>query len=200
MSSTKNVLDFGLTFLSKTCLWGLIKMSLFGVLFLYQFRIKFGCILTALTPKIHQKWGVTLDTMENGHWPKGFSLKILRNSWYRPLAIIEPMLQDRFLIDFEASKTSPRRLKTPQDGSKTWPSANSSHFTLHSSQFAANTKQTCYSVNNVAFVPMQAYYILTTGLLTPALLTHIERLEHSNAQTMSLCNHGWVQTAGSTRS
>ena len=144
--------------------------------------------------------GVTLDPMEYEHWTTGFSLKNIRNSWYRPLAIIEPMLQDRFLIDFEASKTSPRRLKTPQDGSKTWPSANSSHFTLHSSQFAANTKRTCYSVNNVACVPMQAYYILTTGLLTPALLIHIKRLEHSKAQTMSLCNHGWVQTTRSTQS
>ena len=153
------------------------------------------------TPKIPQKWEVTLDSMDYKHWTSRFSYTILLQIRFLPLAIIEPMLQDRFLIDFEASKTSPRRLKTPQDGSKTWPSANSSHFTLHSSQFAANTKQTCYSVNNVAFVPMQAYYILTTSLLTPALLTHIERLEHSNAQTMSrLCNHGWVQTTRSTQS
>ena len=129
MSSTKNVLDFGLNFLSKTCLWGLIKMSLFGVLFLYQFWIKFGCILTALTPKIHQKWGVTLDTMDYGHWPKGFSLKILRNSCYRPLAIIEPMLQSRFLIDFwslqDVSKASEDASRWLQNVTKR------QQFTLH---------------------------------------------------------------------
>ena len=48
MTSTKNVLDFGLNFLSKTCLRGLIKLSLFDVMFLYQFWIKFDSILTAL--------------------------------------------------------------------------------------------------------------------------------------------------------
>ena len=37
MSSTKNVLEFGLNFLSKTCLRGLIKLSLFDVMFLYKF-------------------------------------------------------------------------------------------------------------------------------------------------------------------
>ena len=153
------------------------------------------------TPQIDLILTPVIDPMDSKHWPSRLSHTILLQIRFLPLAIIEPMLQDRFLIDFEASKTSPRRLKTPQDGSKTWPSANSSHFTLHSSQFAANTKRTCYSVNNVAFVPMQAYYILTTSLLTPALLTHIERLAHSNAQTMfRLCNHGWVQTTRSTQS
>ena len=48
MSSTKNVRDFSLNFLSKTCLRGLRKLSLFDVMFLHQFWIKFGSILTAL--------------------------------------------------------------------------------------------------------------------------------------------------------
>ena len=83
----------------------------------------------------------------------------------------------------------------------TVPSANKPYFTSHSSQLAANTKRTSYCIefNNVALAPTQAYYILTTGLLTPSLLTHIERLEHSNAQTMSLCNHGWIHTTRSTQ-
>ena len=84
----------------------------------------------------------------------------------------------------------------------TVPSANKPYFTSHSSQLAANTKRTsyCIELNNVVLAPTQAYYILTNGLLTASLLTHIERLEHSNAQTMSLCKHGWVQTTRNTQS
>ena len=38
---------------------------------------------------------------------------------YKPVAIIEPMLQERFLTDFGASKAFPRRLNLSQEGSKT---------------------------------------------------------------------------------
>ena len=60
MSSTKNVLDFGLNFLSKTCLWGMVKLSLFDVEFLYQFWIKFASILTALDTKNRHDFDYTL--------------------------------------------------------------------------------------------------------------------------------------------
>ena len=64
MLSTKNVLDFGLSFLSKTCLWGMVKLSLFEVEFLYQFWIKFASILTASdTPN-------RLD-FDSTHWSDG---------------------------------------------------------------------------------------------------------------------------------
>ena len=64
MLSTKNVLDFGLNFLSKTCLWGLIKLSLFDVMFLFQFWLKFGSILTALdTQNPLTRWTPILTKM-----------------------------------------------------------------------------------------------------------------------------------------
>ena len=98
MSFTKNVLDVGLNFLLKTCLWGIIKLSLFDVVFLYQFCIKFSSILTALDTQ-------NLSKKECTPWQNCLSYRI--------------SLQDQFLIDFGDSKASPRRLKTPQDGSKT---------------------------------------------------------------------------------
>ena len=68
------------------------------------------------THKILQKWGVTLDTMDCNPGKNGTTYRI--------------SLQNRFLVDFGASKTSPRRrqggsrrLKTApkwcQDASKT---------------------------------------------------------------------------------
>ena len=97
MSSTKNVLGFGLNFLPKTCLWGLIKMSLFGVIFLYQFWIKIASIWP-WTPKIH----------------KNVSLPLTQGTRYRPKTDFYC-----FWILQDASNASPRRLKTPPDGSKT---------------------------------------------------------------------------------
>ena len=73
------------------------------------FCINFGSNLVPFwqpwTPKIPQKWGVTLDSMDSNPWETCFSYRI--------------SLQDKFLIDFGNSKTFPRRLKASQDGSKT---------------------------------------------------------------------------------
>ena len=59
------------------------------------------------TPKILQKWEVTLDTMDCNPDKIGTSYRI--------------SLQDRFLVDFGASKTSPRRLQGGSRRLKTAP-------------------------------------------------------------------------------
>ena len=86
MSSTKNVLDFGLIFLSKTCLWGLIKLSLFDVMFLYQFSIKFGSILTALDTQNPSKvrgdpWSDGLQSLANLFPFASVTLSLCHNWW-----------------------------------------------------------------------------------------------------------------------
>ena len=102
MSSIQNWLGFTFKIVSTTILQWTTKATCFC--------FDFQSILTSFwrrqRPKILMILTPLIDPMDYGHWPKGFSLKILRNSWYRPWAIIEPMLQDRFLIDFEASKTA----------------------------------------------------------------------------------------------
>ena len=140
------------------------------------------------TPKILQKWGVTLDTMDSNPDKNGTSYRI--------------SLQDRFLTRGHHWTNAPRSIfdwfwslqdvsKASQDASRWFQNVTKcQQFTLHIAQFAANTKRTCHSINNVAVVPMQAYYTLTSGLLAPALLTHTKRRERSNAQRTSICNHG----------
>ena len=54
------------------------------------------------TPRILQKWGVSLDSMECNPWQNGFSYRISFQEW--------------FLVDFRPSTTW---LKMLQDGSKT---------------------------------------------------------------------------------
>ena len=72
------------------------------------FCINFGSNLAPFwqpwTPKIPQKWEVTLDLMDYGHWPSRFSNTIL--------------LQIRFLVDFGASKTLQDASKASQDASR----------------------------------------------------------------------------------
>ena len=109
MSSTKNVLDFGLNFVSKTCLWGLTKLSLFDVMFLFQFWLKFDSILTALDTQ-------NPDSMDSNPCKNG--LLTLAESFFLHDIAPNPIF-GRFWSLQDVSKTSPRRLKTPQDGSKT---------------------------------------------------------------------------------
>ena len=141
MSSTKNMLDFGLNFLSKTCLWGMTKLFLFDVLFLYQFWIKFGSILTALDTQNPSKmrghpWLDRLLTLTEWLFHKNFQ-EFLNIGLWPSLnhcskidfwLILEPprRLQDLSKAAQDASrrlqndvKTLPRRLKTPLDTSKT---------------------------------------------------------------------------------
>ena len=109
MSSTKNVLDFGLNFVSKTCLWGLTKLSLFDVMFLFQFWLKFGSILTALDTQ-------NPDSMDSK--PDKNGLRTLTESFFLHDIAPNPIFGWFWSLQ-DVSKTSPRRLKTPQDGSKT---------------------------------------------------------------------------------
>ena len=155
MSFTKNVLDFGLKFLSKTCLWGMIKLSLFHVVFLYQLWIK-----------------ICLHVDSLGH-PKSF--KNERSPLTRRSAILDKLaftieypsrtdfwliwkppkrLQDGFKAAQDASrrlqngvKTLPRRLKTPlrhfQDGLRSSPllAKKVSQFTTHNEQIRVHKLQ-----------------------------------------------------------
>ena len=109
MSSIKNVLDFGLNFVSKTCLWGLIKLFLFDVMFLCKFWLKFGSILTALdTPN-------RLD-FDSSHWSDG--VQTLNQSSFSYDIAPNPIFGWFWRLQ-DVSRTSPRRLKTRRDGSKT---------------------------------------------------------------------------------
>ena len=74
-----------------------------------SFYINFGSNLPPFwqpwTPQIDLILTPLIDPMDSNPGKNGTSYRI--------------SLQDRFLVDFGASKTSPRPLKTPQDGSKT---------------------------------------------------------------------------------
>ena len=119
MSSTKNVLDFGLNFLSKTCLWGMVKLSLFYVEFLYQFWIKFASILTALD---------TQNPSKNRGHPGHDGVQCLTNWFFlkncQEFLNIDPWpsLNQSSKTDFWLILEPPRRLqgasKTAQDGSR----------------------------------------------------------------------------------
>ena len=108
MSSIKNVLDFGLNFLSKTCLWGMVKLSLFEVEFLYQFWIKFASILTASDTQNPSKmtgypWLDVLQSSANWFFLKNCQEFLNIDPW--------PSLNQRFKIDFWLILEPPRRLQ-----------------------------------------------------------------------------------------
>ena len=74
-SFIKHMLDFGLNFPSKTCLWGMVKLSLFDVMFLYHFWIKFISILTTLDTQNRSKmvghpWSDGVQSLTNCFFPK----------------------------------------------------------------------------------------------------------------------------------
>ena len=138
MSSTKNVFDFGLDFLSKTCLWGMIKLSLFDVVFLYQFWIKFASILTALDTQNPSKmrghpWLDRLLTLTEWLFHKKIQEFLNISPW--------PSLNHCSKIDFWLILDPPRRLQGVSRRLKMAPKRHQAQ-TVDASHCTVRSKQT----------------------------------------------------------
>ena len=117
LSSIQSWLDFTFKIVLKTILQWATKASWFTASSLIRFWTNLEFILEPSETQNLQQWTINIGPMDDQHWPNHFSYRI--------------MLQDVFFDDFWGSKTSPRRLKTPQDGSK----AVSRHFQDSSRRF-----------------------------------------------------------------